>query len=57
MRLCLCVPANRRGSDRALGSEVWGGEGLDDWQSILTGDMRGKRHKGKDTERHAETER
>lgn len=50
-----CVPANRRGSDRALWGEVWGGKGLDDWQSILTVDVWGKRHKGKDTERHAET--
>lgn len=43
------VPPNRRGSDRALRGEVWGGEGLDDWQSILTGGMQGKRHGGKDT--------
>lgn len=50
----VCVPADRRGSDRALRGEVWGGEGLDDWQSVLMGNMRGKRHKGKETCRDRE---
>lgn len=41
---CMCVPANRWGSDRALWGEVWGREGLNDGHSLLTGDVRGKRH-------------
>lgn len=40
---CMCVPANRWGSDRALWGEVWGREGLNDGHSFLTGDVRGKR--------------
>lgn len=40
----MCIPANRWGSDRALWGEVWGREGLNDGHSLLTGDVRGKRH-------------
>lgn len=43
----ICVPANGLGSHRALGGEVWGGEGLDDGQSVLRRDTRGKEYEGK----------
>lgn len=41
------------GSGRGLRGEVSGGEGIDDWMSVLSEDMRGKRQK---RNRHAETE-
>lgn len=55
VRACVrvCVPANRWGSDGALWGEVWGGEGLDDWGSVLTRETRGERRTPR--KRHSET--
>lgn len=50
----MCVPADRWGSDRALGGEVWGGEGLDDWQSVLTGTESKEGDTTENTQKHAE---